>query len=151
MMMVESEVPAGTEREVRDVLARFGRAFSAPAVDVQGLIALWDSEYPDPIYQPEELEAPLRSWPEVRAYFEELPTVITGVSGIRPLDVRVDVFGAFAYGYVRAWSSLGVIRRAEPLDGEVRQTFVMRRRDGRWRLFHYHESRLTAGLEDAVG
>jgi ketosteroid isomerase-like protein len=151
MMMADTEAAPDVAREVKGVMARFGRAFSAPAVDVEGLIALWDPEYPDPVYQPEELEAPLRSWPELRAYFEGLPAQITGVSDIRPLDIRVDAAGDLAYAYVRAWGSLGVVRRDEPLEGEVRQTFVMRRRDGAWRLVHYHESRLTPGLEDAVG
>lgn len=146
--MTDSDVTP--EREVQRVIARFGRAFSAPAVDVQGLVDLWDAEYPSPVYQPEELVTPARTWDEVRGYFERLPAQITGMSDIRPLDVRVDVFGDVAYAYARTWGSLGVVKRDEPLEGEVRQTFVMRRRDGAWRIIHYHESRLTPGLEDAV-
>jgi ketosteroid isomerase-like protein len=150
-MKMDTEVASDGVRDVRRVIGRFGRAFSAPAVDVAELIALWDVEYPDPIYQPEELEAPLRSWPDLRAYFESLPTQITGVSDIHPLDMRVDVVGDVAYAYTRTSGSLGLVRRDEPLEGEVRQTFVMRRRDAEWRLVHHHESRMTPGLEDAVG
>jgi ketosteroid isomerase-like protein len=136
--------------QVRRAIGHFGRAFAAPAVDVDELRRLWDKEYPDPVYQPEELPEPLRSWAEIDDYFGKLPERIDGVSHVRPLDFRVDAVGDLAYAYARASARLGVRHREETLDGEVRQTFVLRRRDGHWLLIHYHESRLTPGLEDVV-
>jgi ketosteroid isomerase-like protein len=136
------------EREAREVVGRFGRALAA--VDVKRLASLWDDDYAFPVFQPEERLAPLLSWDAVEAHIMHLPEVIKGVSDIRPLDFRLDVLGEVAVAYARVDAALHFVRENASLKGEVRQTLILRRRDGEWRVIHYHESRLTPGLEELV-
>lgn len=134
--------------EVKQVIQRFARAFAQ--VDVAGLRAVWDEQYPVPVYQPEETLAPMLTKDAVHGYFEHLPEVIRGVTDIQPIDFKVDVLGEVAHAFSRARAKLLFVRSSDTLDGEVRQTFILRKRDGAWRMIHYHESRLTPGLEELV-
>jgi uncharacterized protein (TIGR02246 family) len=136
------------EDEVRRTVAEFGRAFAA--TDSERLIELWDEEFPHPVCQPEETLEPKLTHDGVREYIEHIPSVIKAVTDIRPLDFRVDVLGDVAVAYARAEATLQFVRGDGSLPGEVRQSFVLRNRDGAWRLIHYHESRLTPGLEEYV-
>jgi ketosteroid isomerase-like protein len=136
------------EDEVRQAVAEFSRAFAA--ADAERLAAMWDEEFPNPVCQPEETLEPFLTHEGVRSYIQHIPEVIKGVTGIRPIDFRVDVLGEVAVAYARAEATLQFARDDHSLEGEVRQSFVLRRRDGAWRLIHYHESRLTPGLEEYV-
>jgi ketosteroid isomerase-like protein len=131
-------------RQVRNVIARFSQAFAK--TDVAGVREVWDEVYENPVYQPEECLEPLLTQEAVRTYFESLPSVIRGVSDVRTIDFRVDVLDDTAHAFTRAVASLHLCDRADPLVGEVRQSFVLRRRDGKWLLIHHHESRLTPGF-----
>ena len=136
------------DEEVRRAVAEFSRAFAA--ADAERLAAMWDDEYPHPVCQPEETLEPYLTQESLRSYIDHIPKVIKGVTGVRPIDFRVDVLGDIAVAYARAEATLEFVRDGGRLEGEVRQSFVLRRRDDGWRLIHYHESRLTPGLEEYV-
>jgi uncharacterized protein (TIGR02246 family) len=134
--------------DARKVVADFSRAFAA--ADAEKLAALWDDEFPAPVCQPEETLEPYIGIEAIRSYINHIPEVIKGVTNIRPVDFQVDVLGDIAVAYARADATLQFAREDASLEGQVRQSFVLRRRDGDWRLIQYHESRLTPGLERYV-
>jgi ketosteroid isomerase-like protein len=39
----------------------------------------------------------------------------------------------------------------ESVDGQIRQSFFLRKRADGWKIVHYHESRQPTGFERAVG
>jgi ketosteroid isomerase-like protein len=126
----------------------FARAFAK--ADGERLWRLWDKSYPRPAYMPEEILHPLLDADAIRAYFMNLPTVIRGVTDISPIDLQLDVLGEFAHVFARATATLTFVRGDVKLSGEVRQSFVLRKNDTKWLFIHYHESRLTPGLEELV-
>jgi ketosteroid isomerase-like protein len=135
-------------KAVRTAVGRFARAFAA--TDGSALARLWDDEYPYPAYQPEEIDAPLLNVADIFAYFDNLKSVIRGVFDIEPRHLQLDVIGDFAHVFSTATATLVFVREDVRLEGEVRQSFVLRKRAGEWRFIHYHESRLTPGLERLV-
>jgi hypothetical protein len=79
-----------------------------------------------------------------------LPEVIKGVEGVRPIDFNIDVLDDVAHAYARAWVRLSFHKLDQAVEGEVRQSFFLRKTKSGWRIFHYHESRLTPGFEGLV-
>src|SRR5690349_10980479 len=134
------------ETDVRAVCEAFGRAMQA--MDFGAMDALWDRDYEHFVYQPEEFEQPCRSWDEFRAYLDYIPGVVRGVSW-EDLESDVAVLGdaAIVYALVRLGFQLEGV--AEPMEGDVRFTYGLRRTQAGWRLFHGHESRQLI-LDDAA-
>lgn len=140
--------PQDDARAVRRVIAQFSSGIAN--LDPAAMYAVWDRDYEGGVYQPEELVEPLFTAEEVRDYLDKFPSILEEASDIRSLDFRVDVLGDVAHAYSRSSARLTFHKLPEPVEGEVRQTFVLRKRDGQWRFIHYHESRVTPGFEEAL-
>jgi uncharacterized protein (TIGR02246 family) len=139
-----------SEQAVLDVIRRFARAFTDR--DTDAFMSLWDAEYGDRIvYQPEELCEAVHGREEVRRYFEHVPSVVVAIRDVKPVDLKIEVLGELALVHNRFWCRLALHRNPFVYDGQVRQTFVLRQRDGAWHLLHYHESRQSPGFAEAVG
>lgn len=139
----------GDFEAVKKVIGRFSRAFAQ--ADGASCWELWDQEYSAPVYQPEEIPNALLKPAKIKAYLMKLPEILESASDIRPVEFNVDVLdGGFAHAYARAWVSLSFHQIPGNVDGEVRQSFVLRKHNGAWRVIHYHESRLTPGFEDVM-
>ncbi|HEY2717634.1 MAG TPA: nuclear transport factor 2 family protein [Solirubrobacterales bacterium] len=148
-------MPATTETETRTdedailaTLRRFSRAFDS--FDTEQFMSTWDEEA-EIVYQPEELLHPIFDRDELRAYFDHLPEVIRRFNDNRVIDFKLHRHGELATVYVRFWSRISFAKVPQTADGQIRQTFVLRRREGSWLLVHYHESRQASGMEEAVG
>jgi ketosteroid isomerase-like protein len=143
--------PSADEKAVFGLIRRFGRAYASG--DVEVFMSIWDDEYGDRlVYQPEELGVEVNGLEALRAYFEHVPEVVREFRDIRPIDFRVEMLDGFALVHNRFWVRLALTKRPFSVDGQVRQTFVVRKRDdGEWKAIHYHESRLSPGFEEAVG
>lgn len=131
------------------VMRQFSRAFNS--YDVESFMATWDTEVDRIVYVPEELRYAIFTLDDLRAYFENVPNVVRTHHDIRVIDLEIDVDGDTATVFVRFWSRLAFAKVPEVLDGQIRQSFVLRRRASGWKFVHYHESRQVAGLEHAVG
>jgi ketosteroid isomerase-like protein len=134
------------ETDVRAVCEAFGRAMQA--MDFGALDSLWDRDYEHFLYQPEEFERPCRSWDEFISYLDYIPGVVTSVSWQETeADVAVVGDAAIVFALVRLGFELKDAE--EPMEGDVRFTYGLRRTPEGWRLFHAHESRQLI-LDDAA-
>lgn len=131
------------------VVRRFSRAFDR--FDTEQFLSTWDADAEQIVYQPEELRDAIFDLEALRRYFDNLPSVIRGFRDIQVLDFKLDVDGDVATLYVRFWCRIAFARVPQTADGQIRQSFVLRRRADGWRIVHYHESRQAAGMEEAVG
>lgn len=136
---------AEDEMDVRATCEAFGRAMQA--MDFDALDDLWDRENPNFVYQPEEYERPCRNWEEFQAYLSYIPGAVESVLEWREIESDVAIIGDAAIVYSVVHLSFDFKGVDEPLEGDARFTFGLRRVAGRWRLFHCHESRQTA-LDD---
>jgi len=142
-----SEQAASEEKEVAAVVRRFANN----KFDVDGFLATWDDEAGEVLYQAEERLAPFFTLDDVKAYFEGLADVIRAVRDVGVVDYKVRLLGDVATVYTRAWCRISFARVPRPVDGQVRQSFVLRRRPDGWRIVEYHESRQAPGFEEATG
>jgi uncharacterized protein (TIGR02246 family) len=148
--MTSTEAPAAQETDaVVDVVRRFSRAFDT--FDVDQFIDTFDDEASAIVYQPEELRHAIFHLDALRDYFANMPNVIQGFRDIKVIDFQVDIEGETATVYVRFWCRISFARVPQTADGQIRQTFVLRKRKDGWRIAHYHESRQATGMEAAVG
>ncbi len=126
------------------VIRRWGRAFST--VDSDALIALWDETYPDIIYQAEEFPDPFRGFDQVKYYYGQIPTFAHNIRDQSLVDLDIDVLGDVAWVYLRGTVTFDIPGKPEPISGEARQSFILRKVGGEWKIIHYHESRETPDL-----
>lgn len=96
-------------------------------------------------YQPEERPDALTSRDEVQRYIEKLDQVIGGFADTRVIETKIDVIGEIAHVFVRFWCRIHRVD-GDFVDGQVRQTFVLRSRGNTWFIRHYHESRQIPGF-----
>jgi uncharacterized protein (TIGR02246 family) len=130
--------------EVQRVVRRWARAFSSG--DAAGAAAVWDADYGAALYQAEEFEAPFRGVDSVRAYYEAMTNIVSGFRDLDVHDLEADVLGDVAWCFLRGSATFDVAGRDEPLHGQTRQTFLLRRTADGWKVIHYHESRETPAI-----
>jgi uncharacterized protein (TIGR02246 family) len=143
--------PSPEEQAVVAVIRRFAKAFSAH--DTDAFMSVWDHEYGDRIvYQPEEIGTDVKGLDGIKAYFEHVPHVVRALRDVKTIEFRVELLdGDYALVHNRFRCRLALQKRPFTYDGQVRQSFVLRKRDDEWKVIHYHESRQSPGFEEAVG
>ncbi|PXY18888.1 YybH family protein [Prauserella muralis] len=142
--MAETKPTTGSEEEaVTAVMRSFSRAVGTFDADL--MVSLWDPAAETIVYQPEELHHAIYSRDALHSYIRNLPHVIRGLYDTRVVDRKLEVCGEFAHAYVRFWCR---IERPddEPVDGQVRQTYLLRKRPSGWFFVQYHESRQVPGF-----
>ncbi|MBS1886449.1 MAG: nuclear transport factor 2 family protein [Actinobacteria bacterium] len=147
-----TQTASGTKErneEIVTVLRRFSAAFNSH--DTDSFMSTWDETAEKIVYQPEELRFPILSLSALREYFDNVPNVVRRMHDIRVIDFEIDVEGDVAMVYVRFWCRIAFAKVPETVDGQIRQSFILKRRGEEWKLAHYHESRQAPGFERAVG
>lgn len=129
---------------VKRVVKRWARAFSAN--DVAGVLAVWDRDYARILHQAEEFPDPLRGWEELVYYNTTMMRLASNLRDQSVLDLESDVIGDVGWVYLRGTITFDIPGLAEPISGQARQTFILRRSEAGWKVIHYHESRETPGL-----
>jgi ketosteroid isomerase-like protein len=114
------------------------------ALDFDAMKTLWDAEFDDLVYQPEEYESPFHTWPDILEYWSNVPTIVESVPEWREIDGHVAVVGDAAIVYSKLMTSIRIHNVEKPFDGELRCSLGLRRTAKGWRLIHYHESRLVS-------
>ena len=132
--------------DVMRVVRRWARSFGSG--DAAAATAVWDTAYSEVVYQAEEFPEPLRSVGEI-AYYNERMAELVQVQDPELVEMHADVIGECAWCYMRGRARL-TIAGFPPVSGETRQTFVLRRAEGEWRVIHYHESRETRELREPL-
>lgn len=105
------------------------------------MIGLWDDEFSSLIYQAEEASTPLTQFNEIKAYWDEIPKLIKEINEVSQVDLNIQEIGDVAAIFARVRISLIVFSQPSSLAGEMRISFVSRRRKDGWKFVHYHESR----------
>jgi ketosteroid isomerase-like protein len=123
--------------QIAAVIEQYRRGFAT--MDVEGLKAIWDTDYDNIIYIPQERAQPVRGWAGVERYYEGVAGLLERVKVMTVSDVSVDVLGDVAYAYC-VFHFEGEMRGRSHV-AEGRDTFILRRKGGVWKVIHYHESR----------
>lgn len=138
----EQSLSATAEQAVRSTCTEWYGAIER--LDFSVLRALWDSEFPDFVYQPQEYVEPIRDWDELLRYWDEVPALVESVPRWAEIETDVAVIGPAALVFSRLDTSIRVRDMVKPFDGEMRCSLGLHEVDGAWRLIHYHESRLVS-------
>lgn len=134
--------PTSAEQAVRNTCTQWYAAIER--LDFPALQALWDFQFSDFVYQPEEYEEPIRDWEELLQYWEAVPTLVESVPRWTELETDVAMVGRAAFVFSRLDTSIRIRDMSRPFDGEVRCSLGLHEVNGNWRLVHYHESRLVS-------
>ena len=133
-----------TEAEIMKTLRRFSRGITTFDPDL--VLSALDPDDGLLTYQPEERPDALQRRADIARYIKALNQVIGGFDDTKVVETRTDIVtDDAAHVYVRFWCRIHRID-GQPLDGQVRQTFMLRRHTDGWFVRHYHESRQIPGF-----
>jgi ketosteroid isomerase-like protein len=107
-----------------------------PLWTLKALTAIWDQDYDNIIYIPQERPQPVRGWVGVEHYYNSVAELFDRVRTMTVRDVSVDVFGDVAYAYCIFHCEGEMQGKRHIADG--RNTFLLRRSRGSWKVIHYH-------------
>jgi ketosteroid isomerase-like protein len=127
------------EKQIRSACAAYAKCMES--MDFETLKGLWDSEYEHLVYQPEEYQRACRSWDDIVNYFDYIPKVVDSIPEWREVASDVALVGEAAFVYSVFATRFNLKNDGQPLEGEVRFSFGLRRTSDGWRFFHCHESR----------
>ena len=128
---------AQDKQQIAAVIEQYRRGFAT--MDVEGLTAIWDQDYDNILYIAQEAAHPVRGWAGVKRYYHRVAELFKRIRTMTVSDVSVDVFGEVAYAFCR-FHFEGEMQ-GQPHSADGRNTFLLRRRSGTWKVIRYHESR----------
>jgi ketosteroid isomerase-like protein len=130
---------AQDRRQITEVIEQYRRGWEA--MDCNQLKAIWDRDYDHIIYIPLEAAQPVRSWAGVEEYYKNVAAFVERVKAMKVSDLSMDVFGDVAYTFCHVHAEAGFKGQRQPFLLDARDTFILRRTGGAWKVIHYHESR----------
>jgi ketosteroid isomerase-like protein len=110
-------------------------------LDFNRLKAIWDQHYDNIIYIPTEAAQPVLGWAAVEEYYRKVASLIDRITTMRVGDVSLDVFRDVAYAFCTFHAEVNFKAQNQPMIVDARNTFILRRKTGTWKIIHYHESR----------
>jgi len=130
-------------RKIAAIIEQYRRGFAA--LDAEVLKAIWDRGHDNLIYIALEAAEPVRGWTEIERYYEDATVFLGEVRAMTISDLSVEVFDNVAYAYC-------TFRFEGALEGKNhiargRNTFVLIRKEGEWKVIHYHESPLPRSAQ----
>lgn len=132
MGIMENDIEA-----VSEVLEQYRVGFAT--LDTRMLGQIWDQHYEKIVYIPMEAADVLRGWKEVQAYYQRISQLLD-TQKMQLSDISIDTLADVAYAFCQFHYEGTVNGKEHVVDG--RCTFVMHRKDGVWKVIHYHESPL---------
>lgn len=124
-------------QQIAAVIEQYRRGFAT--MDAERLKAIWDQNYDNIIYIPQEAAEPVRGWAGVEKYCQRVAGLFGQIRTMTVSDLSVDVFGDVAYAFCIFRFEGEINGQSHMADG--RDTFILRRVNGTWKVIHYHESR----------
>ena len=123
-------------RQIAAIIEQYRRGFAK--MDVEALKSIWDQDYDNLIYIAQEAAQPVRGWTGIERYYERVAGFLGRVKTMTVGDLSVDVLGDVAYVFC-------IFHFEGELEGEShiadgRDTFILHRKSGGWKVIHYHES-----------
>lgn len=135
--MAEANVP----REAIAVYEQWKKAFQS--LDAPVMKSLFDADYPGFAYQAEEIPGAHKSSRELAAYWDNALEVVESVPQWDETERHVGVTGDVVTVFAIATVTLKIKGVAKPFtDKPLRTTHVIHKRDGKWKILQYHESRV---------
>jgi len=125
------------KKQIAAVIEQYRCGFAT--MDVEGLKSIWDQEYDNIIYIPQELALPVRGWAAVEQYYNRVAGLLKQVHAMTVSEVSVDVIEDVACVFCCFHFEGEMQGQRHLADG--RATFLLRRKSGAWKVIHYHESR----------
>jgi ketosteroid isomerase-like protein len=126
-------------RQIAEVIEQYRSGWET--MDCNGLKAIWDRDYDNSISIPLEAAKPHTDWAGVEEYYKNVAAFVEWVKAMRVSDLSVDVFGDIAYALCHVHAEVAFQGQSQPLILDARDTFILRRKGGAWKVIHYHESR----------
>ncbi len=123
-------------QQIAAIIEQYRRGFAA--MDVGVLKAIWDQDYDNLIYIAQEATEPVWGWTGIEQYYEGIAGFLGRVKTMTVSDLSVDVLGDVAYAFCIFHFEGELKGKKHIADG--RDTFVLRRKSGAWKVIHYHES-----------
>ncbi len=123
-------------QQIAAVIEKYRRGFAT--MDVEVLKAIWDQDYDNLIYIAQEAAEPVRGWTGIEQYYEGVAGFLGRVRTMTVSDLSVDVLGDVAYAFCTFHFEGELKGESHIADG--RDTFILRRKRGAWKVIHYHES-----------
>ena len=134
------------EAEVTAVIRNWHLAINSG--DAAALKGVWDQEYAGLVYIAEENNEPLRDWPSINQYYDQLLAAPVKWS----IDaLEVGVVGDAAWAYLSFVAEGRVEALAHDFVWNGRNSFFLRKSAGEWKIVHYHESLSRDRSHDAWG
>jgi uncharacterized protein (TIGR02246 family) len=138
VMLSTGSAYAGPQDEAMAVVNKWVQAFDASDVD-----AITKLYAPDAIFMGTGSRAPVTDPAGVRRYFEQ--ALLTQ----RPRSARVLESKAFVLSddavVINGLDVTAGVRDGKTIESPGRFTFVVARRDGEWRIVHFHRSGMPGG------
>ena len=125
------------KQQVQAVIEAWRDGFAAR--DMERVKSQWDKGYPQLLYIAEENNDELRDWDSINKYYDAIPEFVTSLDW-KIDDVTIDVLGDAAYVYLNFLANAEVVGVDHPMTFNGRDTFVLRKTGGQWKIIHYHES-----------
>lgn len=108
-------------------------------MNVEELKAIWDQDYDQIIYIAQEMAQPIRGWPGVEHYYQHIGRFLEHIKTMEVSNVLADVLGDVASVFL-SFHFEGEIK-GQPHIANGRVTFLLHRKNGAWKVIHFHESR----------
>ena len=124
-------------KQVESVLQEWRSAFAAK--DMGRVKSLWDQSYSQLLYIAEENDDHLSGWAAIDEYYNAIPGLVGDMDWAID-NLTVDVGGDMAYAYLTFHVEASVPSLSRTLVANGRNTYVLRRTGGQWKIIHYHES-----------
>ena len=83
----------------------------------------------------------MRGWAGVEEYYNNVAAFVEWIKTLRVSDPSVDVFGDVAYAFCHVHAEVVFKGQRQPLLLDARDTFILHRTGGAWKVIHYHEPR----------
>lgn len=125
-------------QQIVTVVEQYRRGFAT--LDVETLKAIWDQEYDNIIYVAQEAVQPVRGRARVEQYYKSAFEVLSRVKTMTISDLSLDVFGEIAFAFCTFHFEGELQGESEPRIADGRNTFILRRKNGEWKVIHFHES-----------
>jgi ketosteroid isomerase-like protein len=123
-------------QQIAAIIEQYRRGFAT--MDVEVLKSIWDQDYDNLIYIAQEAAEPVRGWTRIEQYYESVAEFLGRVRTMTVSDLAVDVLGDVAYAFCTFHFEGELEGERHIADG--RDTFILRRKSGAWKVIHYHES-----------
>lgn len=129
--------PEQDRQQIAAIVEQYRLGFAT--MDAARLKSIWDQDYGNLIYIAQEAAQPVRSWAGIEQYYTQVTRFLGRVTVMTVSDLSVDVLDEVAFAFCTFHFEGEANGERHTADG--RNTFILRRTAGTWKVIHYHESR----------